>query len=114
MLGRRRVAPVAGRGRRRRPVRVLAVVGVSLGHRLGPALPVLLVVAVAHGLVRPAGVRAAAAVGRAVRVRVGGAAGHELEGLPVGAEVLDLPYRLRGRRHLKQRLCYLPYTADYF
>ena len=84
-------------------MRVLAVVGVGLGHRLRrPALPVLLVVAVAHGLVRPAGVGpSAAAVGRAVRVRVGGAAGHELEGLPVGAEVLDLPYRLRCRRHLK-------------
>ena len=86
-------------------MRVLAVVGVGLGHRLRrPALPVLLVVAVAHGLVRPR--VGAAAIGRAVRVLVGGAAGHELEGLPVGAEVLDLPYRLRCRRHLKQRLRY--------
>ena len=73
-------------------MRVLAVVGVLLGQRLPRlALAVLLVVAVPDGLVAPgAGVGAAAsAVGRvhhgAVRVLVAGAAGHELERLPVGA-----------------------------
>ena len=104
VLGRRRVAPVARRRRRWRPVRVLAVVGVVLGQRLlrRLALAVLLVVGVPDGLVAP-GV-GAAAVGRvhrgAVRVLVGGA-GHELERLPVGAEVLNLSYGLRCRRNLK-------------
>ena len=72
-------------------MRVLAVVGVLLGQRLPRlALAVLLVVAVPDGLVAPrAGVGTAAAVGRvhhgAIRVLVAGAAGHELERLPVGA-----------------------------
>ena len=93
-------------------MRVLAVVGVVLGHgrllpRLLAMLAVLLVVAVPDGLVAP-GVGAAPAptVGRvrrgAVRVGVGGA-GHELEGLPVGAEVLDLPDGFRCRRNLKDK-----------
>ena len=89
-------------------MRVLAVVGVVLGHRLPrrllAVLAVLLVVAVPDGLVAP-GV-GAAPVGwvrpGAVRVGVGGA-GHELEGLPVGAEVLDLPDGFRCRRNLQDK-----------
>ncbi len=129
VLRRRRVAPVARRRGRRRPVGVLGVVGVVGGAGRGRLLPVLLVVAVA-GLALAAGAAATAAgvggdhpsvrgVHGAVAVLVAAraeprvpiaaaAAGRDVvDGLAVGAEVLDLPDGLGRRRHLLRRVLLL-------